>query len=86
MLENAELAVLKYAAQRGDIKPFISLREAQRRYGTGTINRWIEEGLINIRKDGINTSKIRIDIVELEATAKASNRSTYIPANERKNE
>lgn len=80
----AELAVEKYATIHGDIKPFLSLKEAQTKYGTATLNRWIKEGLISKIKDGNASSKVRLDRVRLEAISKASNRSSYLNTQERK--
>jgi hypothetical protein len=73
MLEIAELAVLKRDIDKGDEKPYISFREASRRYGAGVVKGWRDQGSIIFLQDGPN-KKIRIDRMQLEAVAKASNR------------
>lgn len=70
----AELAVEKYATKHGDLRPYLSVREAGRMYGPAVIKRWHKEGLITFIKDGNNTASIRIDRIQLEAVAKSSNR------------
>ena len=73
MIDIAELASLKTRIEDDKLSPDISLRAAQRKYGTGAVNRWIKEGLIKPRQDGPN-QKCRIDRIQIEAVNKASNR------------
>lgn len=73
MLEVAKLAVLQRDIDEGKVKAYISFRDAARRYGAGVVKRWHDEGLITYLQDGPNM-KIRIDRMQLEAVAKASNR------------
>lgn len=82
MLNLAELACLKQQVIDGKQKAHISLAEAKRRKGA-SVDRWIKERLIHPIQDGPN-AMIRIDVVELEAVAQESNRSTYLTTEERK--
>lgn len=84
LVEAAEVGAMKALIDADILKPDMSLREAQRKYGIAIVNRWIKEKLITVRKDGPRNSKTRIDRVTIEAVAKASNRATYITAKERK--
>lgn len=79
----SEIAVEKALMQLGMLKPFLSKTEAYNQYGRGTVDRWIQEGLVKVNKDGNNSSKVRIDRIQLEILSKASNRTTYLPTNER---
>ena len=85
MIDIATLASLKTRIEDDKLSPFMSLSEAQRKYKTAIVNRWIKEGLITKIKDGNNTSKVRIDRVKIEAVSKASNRGTYLTTKEREN-
>lgn len=76
--DAADLAVTKALVDLGKLPSFISRREAYRRYGEGVVKRWIEEGLIEVHKDGENTATCRLSVVRLEALSKANNRLTYL--------
>lgn len=65
------------AEAAGLIQPYISLNQAHKLYGTGTVNRWIKEGLITPIRDGSNTSKYRIKRSEIEEVAITENRASY---------
>ena len=80
-----QMAITGSKIASGDLSPTLSKREAYRIYGEGIVKRWIEEGLITVRKDGNNTSKCRISRLEIEALAKANNRITYLSTAERQN-
>lgn len=57
--------------------------QAYRIYGRCDVDRWIQEGLIHpVRKQNCNSKKF-IDRLKLEAVARASNRSTYLPVADR---
>jgi hypothetical protein len=73
MIDIAKLSSMQTLIEMNLLKPDISLREAQRKYGPGVVKRWHEEGLIKYLQDGPN-KKIRIDRLKLDAVAKASNR------------
>jgi len=69
---------------KGIIKPYLSKQEAYKTYGRGLVDRWIKEELITARKDGTSSAKWRIDRLEIESVAKASNRPSYLMIAERK--
>ena len=81
--DAADLAATKVMVTLGKYPETVSRREAYRRYGEGVVKRWIQEGLIEVKKDGDNTSKCRLDLVRLEALSKANNRVTYLSTAER---
>lgn len=67
----------KVLIETGQMKPFISKNEAYRRYGRGTVERWIDEGLVKQIKDGDRNCDIRIDRVQIETVAHTSNRASW---------
>lgn len=75
--EAAEQGAKKALISVGKISPFISRSEAYRRYGKRQVDRWIAEGIVSVIKDGTNTSKTRIDLMQIETVAKASNRISW---------
>ena len=83
--DTAQIAVTSTLVAKGDLSPTISKREAYRVYGEGVVKRWIEEGLLTVRKDGNNTSKCRISRLEIEALSIANNRISYLTTAERHN-
>jgi len=85
MIEVATLASLKTRIEDDKLSPYLSLSEAQRKYKTAIVNRWIREGLVTKIKDGNSTSRVRIDRVQIEAVSKVSNRGTYLTTQERNN-
>ena len=82
MIDVAKLSSMQTLIEMNLVNSDISLREANRMYGSAIVGRWYQEGLINFFIEG-NTSGIRIDRIEIEATAKASNRGTYLSTKER---
>ena len=84
LIDACELGATKALAKVGSIKPYLKLREAQRIYGSAIVNRWAEEGLITLIKDGDRNASVRIDRMEIEAVAKTSNRSSYLRTEERR--
>lgn len=72
-----EAGFRKCAETLGLLKPYLSLREAQKTYGRSTVDRWISEGLVHVIKDGTNTSKCRIRREEIELVASMSNRASW---------
>lgn len=84
LIDAAEVGAKKVLIELGLAKPFLKLREANRLYGEATVRRWIQEGLVDIKKDGPNNSAVRIDRMQLETIAKTSNRATYLTMKERK--
>lgn len=81
--DAAEVATIKTLIEVGQLPPFLSKREAYKKYGEGVVKRWISEGLIKVQKDGNNTSKCRLDRIELESLSRANNRLTYKTTAER---
>lgn len=63
------------------LKPYISKSESYRLYGRSLVDRWIASNLIREIKDGENNSSIRIDRIQLELVAKASNRASTFRMN-----
>lgn len=83
LIDAAELGAVKALIEVGQIKPFLKLREAQRKYGSSIVVRWEKEGLIDFIKDGPRNSSVRIDRVQIESVARTSNRATYLTTEER---
>lgn len=78
MLQDAaELGANAALSKAGVLKPYLSKEEANRMYGRVNVDRWIAKGHIEAIKDGNNTSKCRIDRVQIEAIAKTANRHSY---------
>ncbi len=72
----------KALAKYGELKPYISLKEAYRMYGQGTVERWADEGLITKIKDGTGSSRVRIDRQQIELVAGESNRCSWFEHHE----
>lgn len=83
LIDAAELGAQKALAEIGELKPYLWLRQAQRKYGPSVVERWHREGLIDYLQDGPN-AKIRIDRIQIETVAKTANRSSYLTSSERK--
>ena len=82
MLDFGEICAQKALIEADLLRPFISLAAANRKYGEGTVERWAQEGLIDIIQDGPG-SNCRIDRLQIEAVAKTANRNTYLTVKER---
>lgn len=67
----------KAVAECGMLRPYISLKQAYRMYGQGTVERWADEGLIVKIKDGPGSSRVRIDRQQIELVAGESNRCSW---------
>lgn len=65
----------------GKVKPYLSLKQAFDLYGRGTVERWIDEGLVDVVKDGVKNSKCRINREQIELVANAGNRSSWFVHN-----
>ena len=76
MSKVAEVTAIKVLTELNHIKPYMSIREAQRRYGASVVSRWLREGLIRYDQDGPG-AKCRISRSEIEAVAMVSNRANY---------
>jgi hypothetical protein len=64
-------------ADCGQLRPYLSLKEAYRKYGQGTVERWVDEGLIVKIKDGPGSSRVRIEREKIELIAGESNRCSW---------
>ena len=82
LIEAAELGAKKALIDADLLRPYISLAAANRKYGECTVERWAQEGLIDIIQDGPG-SNYRIDRIQIEAVAKTANRHTYMSVQER---
>jgi hypothetical protein len=83
LVDAAEVGAKKALEEVGLLKPYLKLREARRKYGEAIVNRWIKEGLVQLIKDGDRSASIRINRIQIESVAKASNRTTYLPTEKR---
>jgi hypothetical protein len=65
--EAAEMGAIMAMMKTGKVKPYMKKSEAFRKYGRANIEKWIEAGLITVRKDGNHSATWRIDRIEVEA-------------------
>lgn len=72
-----EIGYKRCQIDNGNLPTYISMREAGRRFGSGVIRRWIEEGTISISKDGDRNSKCRVSLYECLVAAATDNRCEY---------
>ena len=63
-IRSAQLASQKTLESLGMACPFLSLREAGKKYGLKRVNRWIKQGLVKPVHDG-GTSPKRVIVSEL---------------------
>ncbi|MEJ6980735.1 hypothetical protein WG906_09765 [Pedobacter sp. P351] len=84
MTDCVELGTKSTLIELNILKPFLSKNEAYKKYGRGTVDRWIKEGNLKAIKDGTTSSSIRLDRITLEILSKASTRHTYLTSIERK--
>jgi hypothetical protein len=78
MLQDAaELGSMAVLVRHGLVKSYISKQDAYNMYGRRIVDRWILEKLITPLKDGQTSSKWRINSLQIESIAKASNRPSY---------
>lgn len=84
LIEAAELGAQQALIESGHLKPYMSKSEAYKMYGRANVDRWVQEGIVNLIKDGIDSAKIRISRIEIETVAKTSNRIPYLQAKLRK--
>lgn len=80
----AELTRTSTLAGMGVIPSYLSKQQAYKMYGMANVKRWFKEGLLTPIKDGQASAKWRIDVTEIEAVAKVSNRPSYMSVKERK--
>lgn len=78
LLEQAAEMGAKHALiQNGLLKPYLKKSEAYRQYGRRNVEHWIDDGLVNPRKDGDHSAAWRLDRLELEAIAKSDELIIY---------
>lgn len=80
-----EIGTVTTLTKLGLLKPYLSYKEAIMIYGRGTVDRWIDEGLVDKVKDGENTSKVRLSRERLEILSASANRKSWFK-NKRKKE
>lgn len=77
-IQNAYCAgYRKCLEEHGQMRPYMTLREAHTRYGRGTVDRWIKEGLVKSIKDGEHSSRRRISREQIELVAETANRASW---------
>lgn len=64
-------------------QPYMNKSAAIKKYGKANFEQWVSQGLVTPIKDGNDSAQYRIDRLEIEAVAKASNRSGYLTVEER---
>lgn len=77
MTESMDLGAKRTLVELGLISPYLTKSQAYKIYGRAQVDRWIENGLITLIKDGTNTSKYRISRIDLELVSKTSNRTSW---------
>ncbi len=68
--------------ESGQLSRYISYNEATKPrskggYGRGTVDRWVNEGLLQKVKDGKNNSKVRFDRLKLAELDAKANRASW---------
>jgi len=74
----AELGALQALISIGHIKPYLKKSEAYRLYGRKQVDKWTNEGLVKIRKDGDYSAAWRIDRMEIASLAKTIELLSYL--------
>lgn len=77
LLSEAVTLGLQRYEEHGKSSPYISKREAFKRFGRVQVCRWIKEGLIEEKKDGDKNHRIRISLEQIMTVAAASNRTSF---------
>ena len=77
-----DVVVSRFAVECGLLKPYLTITQAYKRYGRGTVDRWAAEGLIEIIKDGTRNSKCRIKRFQIELVAATQNRASWFDNHE----
>lgn len=78
-----ELGAKRFAIEAGIVKPFINKSAAIKKYGKANFEQWVAQGLVKPIKDGNDSAAYRIDRMEIERVAIASNRAGYLTVEER---
>lgn len=82
-----ELGRITALIESGRLSRYVSYNEATRPrskggYGRGTVDRWIDEGLIEKIKDGKGNSKVRLDRLRLAQLDSQANRGSWFAFHE----
>lgn len=78
MLQGAaELGGIVALTEVGQLRPYLSKAEAYRKYGRGSVEKWIAEGVITEKQDTPN-SKVRLCRKQLASVAASQNLVQYI--------
>ena len=72
-----EATVERMTIEAGGLSARISLKQAYKTYGKGSVDFWISSGLIKTQKLGDNNSKVTLDRIELRVLSKTDNRALY---------
>ena len=75
--EAAQLGADEALVKAGLISRYLTQNSAYNLYGRRTVDKWIREGKVSVRKNGAGNSKIFIDKLELEALAKGTDFMVY---------
>jgi hypothetical protein len=76
--EAAEMGAVMAMIKTGKVRPYMKKSEAFRKYGRANIEKWIEQGLISVRKDGNHSATWRIDRIEVEAITRSVTLLKYL--------
>lgn len=76
LVDAANVGALKALVHTHQVAPYLSRRDANRKYGEKNVKKWIDAGLVNLIQDGPNM-KYRLSVIELEAASSVSNRAIF---------
>lgn len=71
----------KCLEDKGQLKPYMSLSQANAKYGRKTVESWVKQGLVEVIKDGADNCKCRIKREQIELVANTSNRASWYEHN-----
>lgn len=71
MTESAGLGTVVALVMSGNLSPYIKKADAYERFGRYRVDKWIQDGLITIIKDGNHSATWRIDVIELEILSRS---------------
>ena len=75
---GAELGAIAVMIKLGSLRPYLKKSEAFRQFGRKQVERWISIGLVTPRKDGNHSAAWRIDRLEIETLARATDLMSYL--------
>lgn len=77
LADAAEMGANNALAKAGLLKPYMSKADAYRKYGTRTVQRWLKEGRIQLKKSSPGATKLMIERSQIEAVEKSTNKPVY---------